>query len=142
MGSIGEQRAASASQASAPSMGLLFSEPVRGLAGFASMPLAASWLMSAPRGDGHGVLVLPGLLASDVSTAVLRRFLRRLGYDAAGWDLGRNRGPTDQVVEELPKVLSALAKRTGRPVSLIGWSLGGIYARELARRDPAQVRLV
>jgi dienelactone hydrolase len=129
-------------EVSAPSIGLLLSEPVRGLASFATRPLAGSWLSSAPRGDGHGVLVLPGLLASDVSTAVLRRFLRRLGYDAAGWDLGRNRGPTDQVVEELPKVLSALAKRTGRPVSLIGWSLGGIYARELARRDPAQVRLV
>jgi pimeloyl-ACP methyl ester carboxylesterase len=106
------------------------------------MPLAGSLLSSAPRGDGHGVLVLPGLLASDVSTAVLRRFLRRLGYDAAGWDLGRNRGPTDQVVDELPRVLSALAGRTGRPVSLIGWSLGGIYARELARRDPVQVRQV
>src|SRR5260221_540964 len=102
------------------------------------MPLAASGLSSAPRGDGHGVLVVPGLLASDVSTGVLRRFLRRLGYDAAGWDLGRNRGPTDQVVDELPRVLSALAQRTGRPVSLIGWSLGGIYARELARQHPAE----
>jgi pimeloyl-ACP methyl ester carboxylesterase len=129
-------------EVSAPSIGLFLSEPVRGLARFAAMPLAKSLLSSAPRGDGHGVLVLPGLLASDVSTAVLRRFLRRLGYDAAGWDLGRNRGPTDQVVDELPRLLSALAKRTGRPVSLIGWSLGGIYARELARRHPAQVRQV
>jgi|SRR5690242_3259235 pimeloyl-ACP methyl ester carboxylesterase len=142
MGSIGEQRAASASQASAPSMGLLFSEPVRGLAGFASMPLAASWLMSAPRGDGHGVLVLPGLLASDVSTAMMRRFLRRLGYQAAGWSLGRNRGPTERVIDALPRELSALAGRTSQPVSVIGWSLGGIYARELARRHPSQVRQV
>jgi dienelactone hydrolase len=132
----------SADEVSAPSIGLFLTEPVRGLARFAAMPLAGSVLSSAPRGDGHGVLVLPGLLASDVSTAVLRRFLRRLGYAAAGWDLGRNRGPTDQVVDELPGVLSALAKRTGRPVSLIGWSLGGIYARELARRNPAQIRQV
>jgi pimeloyl-ACP methyl ester carboxylesterase len=129
-------------EVSAPSIGLFLSEPLRGLASFATMPLAGSLLSSAPRGDGHGVLVLPGLLASDVSTAVLRRFLRRRGYDAAGWDLGRNRGPTDQVVDELPRVLSALAKRTGRPVSVIGWSLGGVYARELARRDPVQVRRV
>jgi pimeloyl-ACP methyl ester carboxylesterase len=137
-----EYGATSADQASAPSIGLYLSEPVRGLAGFAAMPLAAHWLSSAPRGDGHGVLVLPGLLASDVSTSVLRRFLRRLGYEAAGWNLGRNRGPTDQVLDELPRELAALADRTSRPVSLIGWSLGGIYARELARRHPAQVRQV
>jgi dienelactone hydrolase len=142
MSPIRERDGTSAHDVTGPSIGLLLSEPVRGLARFASMPLAASWLSSAPRGDGHGVLVVPGLLASDVSTAVLRRFLRRLGYDAAGWDLGRNRGPTDQVVDELPRVLSALAQRTGRPVSLIGWSLGGIYARELARQHPAQVRQV
>jgi pimeloyl-ACP methyl ester carboxylesterase len=141
MGSIGEQRAASATP-SAPPMGLLVSEPVRGLAGFASMPLAASWLMSAPHGDGHGVLVLPGLLASDVSTAMMRRFLRRLGYQPLGWNLGRNRGPTERVIDALPRELSALAGRTSRPVSVIGWSLGGIYARELARQHPSQVRQV
>ena len=138
----GHSEGNSPGEVSAPSIGLLLTEPVRGLARFAAMPLAGAWLSSAPRGDGHGVLVLPGLLASDVSTAVLRRFLRRLGYEAAGWDLGRNRGPTDQVVDELPKVLAALAGSTGRSVSLIGWSLGGIYARELARRLPALVRQV
>jgi hypothetical protein len=142
MSSTQERGGTSAGEVSAPSIGLFLTEPVRGMAGFAAMPLARSWLSSAPRGDGHGVLVVPGLLASDVSTAVLRRFLRRLGYAAAGWDLGRNRGPTDQVVDELPGVLTALAERTGRPVSLIGWSLGGIFARELARRDPGHVRQV
>jgi len=141
MSLIREQGGTNAGQVSAPSVGLLLSEPVRGLAGFAAMPLAA-WLMSAPRGDGHGVLVLPGLLASDVSTALLRRFLRRLGYHAAGWNLGRNRGPTEHVVDALPRELDGLADRTGGPASLIGWSLGGIYARELARRHPSQVRQV
>src|SRR5207245_2909651 len=82
------------------------------------------------------------LLASDVSTAVLRRFVRRLDYQVAGWNLGRNRGPTERVIGELPSELAALAERTGRPVSLIGWSLGGIFARELARRRPEQVRQV
>jgi pimeloyl-ACP methyl ester carboxylesterase len=106
------------------------------------MPLAAPWLASAPRGDGHGVLVLPGLLATDASTAVLRRFVRRLGYDVQGWNLGRNRGPTDEVLDNLPAELAAMADRAGRPVSLIGWSLGGIYARELARQHPSQVRQV
>jgi pimeloyl-ACP methyl ester carboxylesterase len=142
MSPIRKQAGTTSSEVPGPSMVLLASEPVRGLAGFAALPLAASWLMSAPRGDGHGVLVLPGLLASDVSTAVLRRFLRRLGYHTAGWNLGRNRGPTDLVVDALPRELSALADRTGGPVSMIGWSLGGIYARELARRYPPKVRQV
>jgi pimeloyl-ACP methyl ester carboxylesterase len=99
-------------------------------------------LAAAPRGDGHGVLVLPGMLASDGSTAVLRRFTRRLGYDTRGWDLGRNRGPTQAVLDGLPRALAAHADGTGGPVSLIGWSLGGVYARELARQHPGLVRRV
>ncbi len=70
-----------------PAAALLLTEPLRGLADLAALPLAVPWLAAAPRGDGHGVLVWPGLLASDTSTAVLRQFLRWLGYDARGWDL-------------------------------------------------------
>ncbi|MGO8961992.1 MAG: esterase/lipase family protein [Streptosporangiaceae bacterium] len=126
----------------APPARLLLSEPARGLAELARLPLSAPWLSFAPRGDGHGVLVLPGLLATDTSTALLRGFLRRLGYDVTGWRLGRNRGPTDEVIDELPSMLTGLVQQTGRPVSVIGWSLGGIYAREIARRHPADVRRV
>ncbi|HTZ27309.1 MAG TPA: hypothetical protein VMC83_25165 [Streptosporangiaceae bacterium] len=115
-------------------------EPARGIAGLAFLPLAAPWLATAPRGGGHGVLVVPGFLATDTSTALLRRFLRWLGYDVCGWDLGRNLGPTDAVLDGLPRALAALAARTGGPVSVLGWSLGGIYARELARQHPGQVR--
>jgi len=129
-------------QAAGPSAGLFLTEPIRGLADLAALPLAAPVLTAAPRGDGHGVVVLPGLLASDRSTAALRRFVRWLGYDAHGWDLGRNRGPTEAVLDGLPRALTAHADATGRPVSLIGWSLGGIYAREMARRHPGLVRRV
>jgi hypothetical protein len=125
-----------------PSPALLLTEPIRGLAGLAALPLASPWLATAPRGDGHGVLVLPGLLGSDTSTVPLRRFLRLLGYDARGWGLGRNRGPTEAVLEQLPRALADHARRTGRAVSLVGWSLGGIFAREIARLHPGQVRQV
>jgi pimeloyl-ACP methyl ester carboxylesterase len=125
-----------------PSLGLYLTEPARGLVDLATLPLAAMWLPVAPRGDGHGVLVLPGLLASDSSTAPLRLFLSWLGYDVHGWELGRNRGPTDAVLDGLPAALTALAERTGGPVSIIGWSLGGIYARELAREYPGLARQV
>ena len=136
------EAAGTAGPASGPSAGLYLTEPARGLAGLAFLPLAAPWLATAPRGDGHGVLVAPGLLATDTSTALLRRFLRRLGYDVRGWDLGRNRGPTEAVLDGLPRALAALAGRTGGPVSVVGWSLGGIYARELARQHPGRVRQV
>lgn len=94
------------------------------------------------RGDGHGVMVLPGLGAADGSTAVMRRLLRDLGYRVEGWGLGRNIGPTAAVVDALPRRLDELADRTGGPVTLVGWSLGGIYARELARGLPELTRAV
>jgi hypothetical protein len=125
-----------------PSAGLFLTEPVRGLVDLAALLVAAPGLASAPRGDGHGVLVLPGLLASDTSTLPLRRYLSWLGYDVRGWELGRNRGPTEEVLAGLPRALLDHATRTGRPISLVGWSLGGVYARELARREPRHVRQV
>ncbi len=126
---------------SGPAARFFLTEPARGLADF-GMLLAAPWLAAAPRGDGHGVLVLPGFYATDTSTALLRRFLRRLGYHVRGWELGRNLGPTERVLDQLPRSVTALANWTGRPVSIVGWSLGGVYARELARQDAEHVRQV
>ena len=126
----------------APSPVLLLTEPLRWLVDLSGLPLAMPWLLTAPRGDGHGVLVLPGLLANDTSTVALRRFLSWLGYNVRGWDMGRNHGPTEAVLAGLPRALLDHAGRTGAPVSLVGWSLGGVYARELARQHPSQVRQV
>ena len=135
-------RGGARSDGGGPAAGLLLTEPLRGLVDLAALLVAAPGLLTAPRGDGHGVLILPGLLAGDLSTGPLRGFLRWLGYDARGWDLGRNHGPTEAVLAGLPRALLRHAERTGRPVSLIGWSLGGTYAREIARRHPRQVRQV
>src|SRR5260221_12743434 len=103
---------------------------------FAAYPL----LRLAPRGDGHPVLVLPGLAASDASTRPLRAYLTEQGYAAHGWKQGPNHGPRAGVEEGMQARLAELAERYQRKVSLIGWSLGGVFARELARRRPAQVR--
>jgi hypothetical protein len=107
-----------------------------------ALPLAMPWLGLAPRGHSHGVLVLPGLMAGDPSTGVIRRYLKHLGYTAWGWRLGRNIGPSTAILEGMSDVLGTLYARTGEPVSIVGWSLGGIYGRELSRRHPEQVRQV
>jgi pimeloyl-ACP methyl ester carboxylesterase len=111
-------------------------------AGLDLAALLGTWplLWTAPRGDGHPVLVLPGLLAGDPSTVLLRRFLRALGHNVSGWSLGTNRGPSGHVVDELRAQLERLHRDCGRRVSLVGWSLGGLYAQELARASPGSVR--
>jgi len=102
----------------------------------------APWLRRVPEGDGHPVIVLPGFMASDRSTVLLRSFVSSLGYATYGWQLGRNIGPTDEVVDRLPSTIARLAETHGRRVSLIGWSLGGIMARRLCREQPDPVRQV
>jgi pimeloyl-ACP methyl ester carboxylesterase len=105
---------------------------------FASIP----WVNRAPRGDGHPVLVLPGLGAGDASTYALRRFLKSRGYATHGWGLGRNYGLRPGLEEQMVQRLKDLRREHERKVSLIGWSLGGVFARELARKAPDDVRLV
>jgi len=114
----------------------------RALLELAALIPAYPFLRRAPRGDGHPVLVFPGFMASDFSTRTLRRFLRDLGYGAHGWGLGRNLGPSPTIVAGLGERLAALHQRYARRVSLIGWSLGGVYARELSRHLPDAVRQV
>jgi len=109
---------------------------------FALLVAAQPLLSRLPRGDGHPVLVFPGMGASDLTTLPLRRFLHRLGYVTQAWGQGFNFGPRPGVIERAGADLQSLADRHGRPVSLIGWSLGGIYARELAKRHPAASRCV
>jgi pimeloyl-ACP methyl ester carboxylesterase len=124
-----------------PGLGLLLLEG-RALLEFAALLASYPVLRQAPRGDGHPVLVLPAFMTSDFSTRVLRGFLRDRGYATHGWKLGLNRGPTPETVAHLVKRLHELGERHGRRVSLIGWSLGGVYARELARAFPSEVRHV
>lgn len=124
-----------------PHRGLLWLEG-RALVELAAVVPALPAFLRAPRGDGHPVIVYPGLGASDFSTRILRAFLRNRGYQVHGWKLGRNLGPTPERAEAMVARLHDIHARHGRRASLIGWSLGGIYARELARRYPELVRQV
>jgi pimeloyl-ACP methyl ester carboxylesterase len=108
---------------------------------FAFVPLLKTF-ESLPKGDGHPVLVLPGFIASDVSTTLLRNFLGDLGYEAFPWRLGRNLADYDQLEMLMNERVKWLRKRYLRKVSLIGWSLGGVYAREIARAMPNDIRQV
>jgi pimeloyl-ACP methyl ester carboxylesterase len=96
----------------------------------------------APAGDGHPVMVLPGFLGDDGYNSAFRRFLISLNYASHGWGMGRNLGPRDGVLEGLRERVLYLADRYEGPVSLVGHSLGGIFARELAREFPDRVRQV
>ena len=123
-----------------PSILRAMAEPVRASGEYATSIGLLPFRRLLPQGDGQPVLVLPGLGASDRSTGTIRRLLGSLGYQPHAWGLGRNMGPTERVINELPSLLDRIAHEAGRTVSLIGWSLGGIYARQLAARDPEQVR--
>jgi pimeloyl-ACP methyl ester carboxylesterase len=104
--------------------------------------LLPTWplLARAPRGDGHAVMVFPGLSANDASTIPLRQYLQSLNYSPWGWEQGFNFGPRAGVLDEAKTRLIGTFESTGRKVSLIGWSLGGVYARELAKELPDMVR--
>jgi pimeloyl-ACP methyl ester carboxylesterase len=104
---------------------------------------AARRIARWPHGDGHPVLVIPGFLAGPFSTQFLRDVLRRLDYRVYDWGLGYNMGYRAGMDETLPARLRHIHERSGgRNVSIIGWSAGGIYARELARAFPDDVRSV
>jgi pimeloyl-ACP methyl ester carboxylesterase len=108
----------------------------------AALLAAMPWLRRLPPGDGHPVLVFPGLGASDVSTLPLRNVLRASGYTPYPWRQGFNFGPRHGLLAAMRATVAQLADRHREKVSLIGWSLGGIYAREIAKESSAQVRCV
>ena len=124
-----------------PSLLLMLAE-ARSLLELNSSLLLSPLLMRAPKGDGHPVLALPGFLASDLSMAPMRRYLKALGYDAHAWNLGRNLGGVASKRGALRDLVQRIYATTGRKVSIVGWSLGGIYARDLGLQLPDMVRSV
>lgn len=105
-------------------------------------------------GDGHPVMVLPPFMASDQITQSLRARIESWGYDVRGWDLGinaqtRNSDSMEEalkqrrlVSERLTDIISEVAHKTKQAVSLIGWSLGGLHALEVAQAIPNSIRQI
>lgn len=116
----------------------------RALFEFSALSLAAPFLQFAPLGDGHPVVVIPGFLTGDRSTTILRHYLKNLGYDAFAWELGSNLGhrTTGPDGKLLLDRIMRVHESSGRKVSLIGWSLGGVMARRMAHAHPDAVRQV
>ncbi|MCI0749143.1 MAG: GPI inositol-deacylase [Nevskiales bacterium] len=126
----------------APPSKLLLLLEMRAYSEYARLILSWPWLGRLPRGDGHPVLVIPGLGGNDASTYLLRLVLARLGYAAYGWELGANLGMRPHIKNSLRQRLARLHKVHRRKLSLIGWSLGGVFAREIARHMPQYVQQV
>jgi len=114
----------------------------RSLMTFGCLAAALPILARAPRGDGRPVIVLPGLGAGDLSTRPLRSYLQSIGHEASGWGLGINLGPTRKVLNGITPIVEELAALHDSPVALVGWSLGGVFARAVARQVPEAVSQV
>jgi pimeloyl-ACP methyl ester carboxylesterase len=126
----------------APPLALLATEPLRALFDYCSARLGQ---LQTGEGDGHPVIVYPGLGAGALTTAQLRGYLKDCKFTAHDWALGVNTGPEGELdawLAPLVERVAALQAQGGRRVSLVGWSLGGIYAREIAKRVPQAVRQV
>jgi len=129
---------------SSPPLKLLGMEPIRAAVEYASMRLTRRW-PALPRGDGHAVVVFPGLAGAARSTRPILELCNALGYEAVDWGLGLNRGPRGDVkrwLDDLAAHVDALTSKHTTRISLIGWSLGGLYAREVAKIIPRRVRCV
>ena len=127
----------------APAWTLLGIEPLR-----AALEYASLWLMdkaALPAGDGHPVVIFPGLAADQHSIGPLKKFCEQLGYTTYDWGRGFNVGPQGDVdawIDDLALHVRDLTCAHSQPVSLVGWSLGGIYAREVAKKLSGHVRRV
>ena len=126
---------------SPPSNIRLFNEAFSWLE-FPRLFLHAPDLLTQVRGKGERVLVFPGFGAGDLSTLVLRQYLAYLGYNSAGWQQGINTGDVMVMIRTLTDAVRKQAQDTSAPVILVGWSLGGYLAREVAREVPNHVSQV
>lgn len=126
---------------SKPSLLWLATEPHRALIEYGLSIPYKFWKGRTVTGDGHPVMVLPGFMATDRSTAPLRSHIDRLGYTTYGWDIGRNFGK-EEYLTHLELKIKHIQAIHSEQVTLIGWSLGGVFARQLAKAQPDLIRQI
>ena len=114
----------------------------RALLEMAALPWSLPVLAYAPRGDGHPVLLLPGFMADEGTLVVLKLFLENRGYEVQTWGFGRNVGFSDRHAKALQQKIRHMHHKSGRKVSLVGWSLGGMFAMYGAHEAPECIRSV
>ncbi len=122
-----------------PSLFLYFTEGVRSFIEFIQCLFFLKSYPFKAQGDGHPVLVVPGLICTDFQTRLLRKFINKLGYTAYGWELGRNMGNLKDLTDlkRLQGRIEIISKKhNNQKITLIGWSMGGIYVREIAKMNP------
>lgn len=124
-----------------PSFFLYFTEAIRAIFELIRYYLFRWFRKIKPDGDGHPIMVIPGFLSSDLATGPLRRFIKSHGYDPHPWGLGRNMGDLNDL-PVLVERMEMIVEQRGEKLTLIGWSLGGVYARELAKNHAHLVRQV
>ena len=124
-----------------PSLFWLLTEASRAIVEFSTFYPYKLLKGNEASGDGHSVIVLPGFMATDRSTKPLRRFLDDLGYNTHGWALGRNFG-SESYLDSLIEKIEKLYRESENQVSIIGWSLGGVYARQIAKERPDLIRQI
>jgi pimeloyl-ACP methyl ester carboxylesterase len=141
---FGARRGPGSAEAALPTPPWLLTacEPGRFVAELPASLLLDALVPAGKHGRGRPVLVLPGFSSADNATAVGRRHLRRLGYRVHGWGLGRNHGLTDAVIDGVLHRIDELHTRYDEPVSVVGWSFGGLLARWLAHERTSAVRQV
>lgn len=120
--------------------------PIQHLVGNMALPFdlartraQADILARTIQGDGRTLLLIPGLLASDARMEPMRAILNKAGFDAHHWGMGRNYGPKPDSLDAIDRRVDEIRRTTGGPVTLVGWSLGGLYAREYAKLATAKV---
>jgi hypothetical protein len=110
---------------------------------FASLAFHAHALSNAPKGNAEAVMLVPGYLADDYSMRPLGAYLKYLGYDVYYTELGRNMGKVNTDMMRLGKRVESVSQALdAKKVTLIGWSLGGVLTREVARLFPDVVQQV
>ncbi len=121
-----------------PSFFWFFTEGVRALFEYVLGVIFISRLKVKTKGDGHPVIAIPGLLCTDFSMHLLRWLVNKLGFTAYGWALGRNMGDLVELrdLKRLNARIDEIYAQTNQKITLIGWSMGGIYAREVAKQRP------